>query len=543
LSKIIRKTAQNQITRGHSGDETQSLRNGSRAVDAAEPSAEPAIELFDDEEGEEQGPTAEEMAEEPELDADESQVDDPVRIYLTQMGDLPMLNRGEEIASAERIDDTRRQFRSTLLGTDFMLHAAVAMLEKVGEGKLRLDRTVEVSVTDLGEKRRIMSVLEPNLKTLRRLLGRNSNDYFLALSKHQTRATRRAAWRRLARRRSQAVRLIEEIGLRSQRLQPLHEKLVQISRRMDEIKQQLAGLRRADDPQRADALRQELHGLMRITHETPASLRKRVACIAEYQAQYETAKGVLAGGNLRLVVSIAKHYRNRGLSFLDLIQEGNTGLMRAVDKFEHGRGYKFSTYATWWIRQAISLSIANQSRTIRLPVHMVETMGKVRAAGRDLVQRNGCEPSVEETASQAGLSVDETHRVLRMNRQPLSLDQPVGDQDDSYYGEFLQDHREEDPLYEMHQDLLKTRINDVLADLTFREREIIRLRYGLADGYAYTLDEVGRIFSVTRERIRQIEAKAVRKLQHPTRMRRLSGFFDHAADANAVESADCVCAS
>jgi RNA polymerase primary sigma factor len=200
--------------------------------------------------------------------------------------------------------------------------------------------------------------------------------------------------------------------------------------------------------------------------------------------------------------------------------------MRAVDKFECDRGYKFSTYATWWIRQAITRAIADQSRTIRVPVHMIETMSKVRSASRRLLQDRGFEPSVEETANAAGLSIDETHCVLQMTRQPLSLDQPVGDHDDSYFGEFLEDYREEDPLYEMNQDSLKNRIADVLGALNYREREIIRLRYGLADGYTYTLEEVGKIFSVTRERVRQIEAKAVRKLQHPVRSRKLMGFLD-----------------
>jgi RNA polymerase primary sigma factor len=265
---------------------------------------------------------------------------------------------------------------------------------------------------------------------------------------------------------------------------------------------------------------------MRITLESPSTLRRRIARTSALQQQYDAAKRRLSAGNLRLVVSIAKRYRNRGLSFLDLIQEGNTGLMRAVDKFECERGYKFSTYATWWIRQAITRAIADQSRTIRVPVHMIETMSKVRSVSRKLLQSHGFEPSVEDTADAAGLSIDETHCILQMTRQPLSLDQPVGDHDDSYFGEFLEDYREEDPLYEMNQDSLRNRIADVLGALNYREREIIRLRYGLADGYTYTLEEVGKIFSVTRERVRQIEAKAVRKLQHPVRSRRLMGFLD-----------------
>ncbi|MGO8750336.1 MAG: RNA polymerase sigma factor RpoD/SigA [Thermoguttaceae bacterium] len=466
-------------------------------------------------------------------------IDDPVRIYLMQMGEIPLLNRKEEIKAARRIERTRTRFRHSMLATDHILQAAISLLEKVRDGRLRLDRTVEVSVTNIRGKKHILGLLDPNLRTLQNLLEKNRADFCVAISRSRTARERHAAWRRLVCRRNKAVRLVEELGLRTQRLQPLLDTLKQISHRVDVLSEELTQLRRSRNvTDRMAEIRKELRYLMRVTLESPSTLHRRIARTEQLQHDYDAAKRTLSAGNLRLVVSIAKRYRNRGLSFLDLIQEGNTGLMRAVDKFECARGYKFSTYATWWIRQAITRAIADQSRTIRVPVHMIETMSKVRCVSRDLLQQRGCEPTVEDTAIAAGLTIDETSCVLQMSRQPLSLDQPVGEHDDSYFGEFLQDYREEDPLYDMNQDLLKTRIADVLAALNYREREIIRLRYGLADGYTYTLEEVGRIFSVTRERVRQIEAKAVRKLQHPVRSRKLSGFLDRPvaslAEANAV---------
>ena len=296
---------------------------------------------------------------------------------------------------------------------------------------------------------------------------------------------------------------------------------------MDELHSELAMSRgRWNGPGRRDALRKELCHLMRITRESPATLRSRMERAAAFLAEYETAKGRLSMGNLRLVVSIAKRYRNRGLSFLDLIQEGNTGLMRAADKFEHRRNCKFSTYATWWIRQAILRAIAEQSRTVRVPVHIFDAMGKVRKTHHRLLQRRGREPSLEEMADAVGMAADETARVLRMDRQAISLDQPVGRHDDSLVGEFLEDVRQDDPFLGVNREMLKARMADVLQCLDYRDREILRLRYGLTDGCSHTLEDVGKVFSVTRERVRQIESEAIRALRQPNRARRLAGFLD-----------------
>ncbi len=463
--------------------------------------------------------------------------DDPVRMYLMQMGQIPLLTRQEEIESAQKIENTRSKYRHWMLATDYMLQGACKLLEQVRDSKLRLDRTIEVSVTNAAEKKAIMKRIVPNINTLRNLLILNHHDYFIAINQRLDQETRSDAWKRLTRRRNRAVRLVEEMNLRTNRLEPLFEKLTAIESRMRTLKKQIdvARLSGTVDGSSLEELLEELRYLMRMTYESAHTLRRRVERVADHCIDYDAAKRDLSAGNLRLVVSIAKKYRNRGLSFLDLIQEGNTGLMRAVDKFEYERGFKFSTYATWWIRQAITRAIADQSRTIRVPVHMIDTMTKVRLVTRQLVQELGREPSVEETAERAGLSIDDARVIIKMSRQPLSLDQPVGDHEDSYFGEFLEDHRDDDPLFEANQESLKHHIDEAMQTLNYREREILRLRYGLADGYAYTLEEVGRIFSVTRERVRQIESKAVRKLQQPYRNKALMSFVD-GLDPNSIET-------
>jgi RNA polymerase primary sigma factor len=458
---------------------------------------------------------------------DGRRIDDPVRMYLTQMGEIPLLTRQQEISLAKKIEVTRKRFRRKVLECDYALVTVVDTLQRVHTGDLPFDRTIKVSLTENLEKDKILQRMPHNLKTLERLLEQNVEDFQQSIDPRLSDDERRKVRRSLRIRRRKAVTLVEELSIRTQKIQPLMKKLEQISGRMDELERQIveADGYRITKEDRAN-LQIELRDLQMKTLEEPVTLRKRVEIVKKRFTEYEQAKRDLSGGNLRLVVSIAKKYRNRGLSFLDLIQEGNTGLMRAVDKYEYRRGYKFSTYATWWIRQAITRAIADQARTIRIPVHMIETMSKLRNVSKKLLQALGREPTIEEMATEAGYSVEETRRVLKISRHPISLDRPVGESEDSYFGEFIEDDGAESPVSAATQEMLKDKIEQVLKTLTYREREIIKLRYGLGDGYTYTLEEVGRIFKVTRERVRQIEAKAVRKLQHPVRSRQLEGFLD-----------------
>jgi len=456
-----------------------------------------------------------------------ARIDDPVRLYLLQMGCNPLLTRATEVSSAQQIELWRRKFRHTMLANDFILAGAVSLLERVKAGTVRLDRTIEVAVTNTKQKARFLKRLGPNLATLRLIEQEKAKLYRIAMSRSVPLERRRAAWQRLVRQRNKAVRLVEEMHLRIQRLTPLLKQLWAIGGRLDDVRGQL------DDPASAatsrESLQMEHRRLLLSTRESRRTLARRLARLDDLQQRYDKAKRDLAAGNLRLVVSIAKRYRHRGLSFLDLIQEGNSGLMRAVDKFEHARGFKFSTYATWWIRQAITRAIADQSRTIRVPVHMVDTMTKLRNASRLFVQQHGREPNIEEIAEVTGLSVEEAQCIWRMSRQPISLDQPLGESEDGAVGDFVSEQRDEDPLHAVNQQSLKSLIGRALDGLSYREREIIRLRFGLADGYSYTLEEVGALFDVTRERVRQIEAKAVEKLREPGLHAQLSGYVDERA--------------
>ena len=462
-------------------------------------------------------------------DAAGKRIDDPVRMYLTQMGEIPLLTREEEIRLAKKIELTRMAFRQKVLESDYCGRLAVEILQDVTDGRLPFDRTMKISTSEHLAKPRISARIPVNLVTVRALLERNEEAWEELVRPRLAAATRRTLDSSVRERRRKISKLLEELSLRTSRIQPLMKKLRGLYRKMRQLEKRLAGQKKRRTMPEDDvaAMSDELVGIQSLCLERPDAVGERLQSIQRVFGEYEDAKRKLSGGNLRLVVSIAKKYRNRGLSFLDIIQEGNTGLMRAVDKYEYKRGYKFSTYATWWIRQAITRAIADHARTIRIPVHMIETMSRLRNISKELLQELGREPTIEEVAKRAKMPVSEARRVMKISRHPISLDRPVGESEDSYFGDFIEDESAESPVISAGGEMLKDRIEEVLKTLTYREREIIKLRYGIGDGYTYTLEEVGKIFRVTRERVRQVEAKAIRKLQHPVRSRKLEGFLDN----------------
>ena len=456
--------------------------------------------------------------------------DDPIRMYLSQMAEIPLLTREEEIALAKKIEITRKQFRRTLLESDYAMRATVQTLHRVHSGELPFDRTIKVSLTERLTKEQITARMPHNLRTLDVLIRQNKADFELLVRKSTSPRLKAEVRRRFISNRRKCLELVEELSLRSRRVTPLLKHLEEISKRMNFIRARLAELGHdAVSRDEAADLRQEQRELMLVTQESPTSLNNRMVKARRHFEEYEATKRQLSSGNLRLVVSIAKKYRNRGMSFLDLIQEGNTGLMRAVDKYEYRRGFKFSTYATWWIRQAITRAIADQARTIRIPVHMIDVLSKLRQAQKSLTQDLKREPTYEEISKVTEIPLEEVRRVMDIGRHPVSLDRPVGEGEDSSFGEFIEDGDSHNPVRSAASSILRGKIDELLKTLTYREREIIRLRYGLVDGYSYTLEECGRIFKVTRERVRQIEAKAVAKLQSPSRSDRLASFLKTAA--------------
>ncbi|MFA6046715.1 MAG: RNA polymerase sigma factor RpoD, partial [Phycisphaerales bacterium] len=456
-------------------------------------------------------------------------------------GSIPLLTRPEEIRLAKKIETTRMIFRRRCLESEYVVSQAVEILKMVHKGELPFDRTMRISTAEPDAKNKIARRIPVNLPTIERLLELNRADWesLQQAIKAEDAVKADELRARLAARRRRMATLTEELSLRTGRIIPLMRKLRSIAKKMQELDIEIRRATGQDvgkarrnrplkkyDPEDIAVMREEVDGLKSLLLENPGDAVRRVRDLNTVFWEYEQAKRDLSGGNLRLVVSIAKKYRNRGLSFLDIIQEGNTGLMRAVDKYEYKRGYKFSTYATWWIRQAITRAIADHARTIRIPVHMIETMSKLRNFQKAMLQETGMEPTIEELSDRAGMSSTEVRRVMKISRHPVSLDRPVGESEDSYFGDFIEDDSQHAPGDVAASDMLKARIETVLKTLTYREREIIKLRYGIGDGYTYTLEEVGRIFKVTRERVRQVEAKAIRKLQHPVRARKLQGFVE-----------------
>ena len=454
-------------------------------------------------------------------------LDDPVRMYLKQMGQVPLLTREQEVEISKRIEQAEQKAQSILFSVGLTSEFHINLARRLINRDERFDRIVLDKKVDSREN--YFKMLPKLLETVEHFETRAQR----AWESHLNASNPTNAKRARTRFRNYEAKLSANFKKFCFKLKVFEEflrKLTPTIKRIDEINQRLDLDARSKTkkipPRIKEAMQVELNNYKVDRRIEPSELVELVRDVRIAMRRAHRAKTEMVEANLRLVISIAKKYTNRGLSFLDLIQEGNMGLMKAVEKFEYRRGYKFSTYATWWIRQAITRSIADQARTIRIPVHMIETLNKVMQVQKQLYQELGHEPTAEEVAEEMQLPVERVQAIMKMAQQPISLQSPVGDSDDTNFGDFIEDKGAENPYDMTAFSLLREKIVDVLDSLTERERRVLSLRFGLVDGYSRTLEEVGRQFNVTRERIRQIEAKALRKMRHPTRIRQLYGFFD-----------------